>query len=109
MTTIILTPSMRAEHGFSEHGTVSQSSQPRRPFHQPRDVTMRAILTFVREGQFVYTRLEIARAVGLKKSPHVVDMIEELVNAGALQKKFTHRPNGSICYLYCLVEQGRAS
>lgn len=106
MATLVITPSVWAEHGFSEHATVSKASHSTRQTYQPRDVTLKAIRTFVMERGAACSRLEIARAVGLKKSPHVVDMIEELVELGALTRSHYLRANGAICYLY---GEGRAS
>lgn len=46
------------------------------------------------------TRLEIARAIARKKTPHLISMIEELVSDGIIHRHHTTAPNGALMFYY---------
>lgn len=81
----------------SQHQNDSSTSQnvPR-----PKSDVRRDIYTAVMMAGCLTSRGEIAALLGLKKSPWLVQAIEELVNAGYLLKYVQERPNQLPIYFY---------
>ena len=52
------------------------------------------------------TRKDIAENLGLKKSPHLIEIINELVSDNWLGVEQSTLPNGAICYIYHAKETG---
>lgn len=46
------------------------------------------------------TRLEIARAISRKKTPHLISLIEELVTERMINRHHSTAPNGVLMYYY---------
>jgi hypothetical protein len=58
------------------------------------------IMDVVIQGDRAMTRLEIARALGLKKTPWLVTAIERLATDGYLTRIESRTPQGVIMWLY---------
>lgn len=72
--------------------------------HRPRDEARALIFDIVAESPRPLTRTEIARAIRRVKSPHLIDMIEELVDEGIFQRWTQLYPNGVEGYVYALAD-----
>lgn len=70
------------------------------PIHRPSGETRGLIIGAIYSAGQELTRLEIARALGRKKTPWLTALIEDMVAAGALYRIHTPARNGVICYLY---------
>lgn len=46
------------------------------------------------------TRLQIARTLGRAKTPHLVNLVEDMVRAGLLACRSDTMPNGIVCFFY---------
>lgn len=68
--------------------------------HRTRDDTRRLILKAVADSAQPLTRTQIARAIERKKSPHLIDLIEELVQEGRLYCEIKTFHNGVKGYVY---------
>lgn len=63
--------------------------------------TLNRIFDFVRYGNGAfYTRAEIARGVGLKKSPYLIQLLDQLVTDGHLFAAQDTAKNGTVMFLY---------
>lgn len=80
----------------SQHQSDSTTFQP--PSHK-MDIR-RDIYTAVMMSGCLVSRAEIAKLLGLKKTPWLVAAIEELVNAGYLLKYIQERRNQLPIYFY---------
>jgi hypothetical protein len=85
-------------NGSSTSQYPTDSSTFQAPAHKS-DVR-RDIYTAVMMSGCLVSRGEIAKLLGLKKSPWFVAAIEELVNAGYLLKYVQERPNQLPIYFY---------
>jgi hypothetical protein len=93
-------PAVRQELGLR---TVSVPSQkPQRQEKRSAEQAMQLIRAFVLEHPNC-TRLEIARGINRKKSPHLLAQIEWLVRSGVLARMTNIRPEGTIEYRYIFV------
>lgn len=73
--------------------------------HRPRDNARQLILetlTYHSEG---LTRTQIANALMRSKTPHLIKLIEELVDEGSLLKQVKIFNNGVEGYIYLLEEK----
>ena len=68
--------------------------------NRKRDERKRQIFDVIMEAEKPLSRREICEAIGLKKSPHITDIIEELVTERHVIKLQDMMPNGSIIYVY---------
>lgn len=68
--------------------------------HRTRDVTRDLIVRVLRQSHRPMTRTELARALNRKKTPHLIDMIEDLVAEGVLLRDTTTFHNGVSGYVY---------
>lgn len=73
--------------------------------HRPREETRRLILEALTSRSGALTRTQIARAIQRQKTPHLIDMIEELVDEGVLVRRVKLFGNGVQGYLYSLAER----
>lgn len=91
-------PETRAAHGLRDE-TVSLQSHARAggQQHADRASTERAILDAIDRP---LTRLAICRAIGRKKCPHLVVMIDGLAERGYIERETTYAPNGVVMYRY---------
>lgn len=68
--------------------------------HRPKDETRALIVRAVRAAPGGLTRTQIASAVKRAKTPHLIDLIEELVQEGHLTKRVQVFGNGVEGYRY---------
>lgn len=102
MTKIDLTTPEQRELFGLEDGTVSGRSQGVKT-HQDRqrwgrDAAKQRIVQACSYREL--SRLEIAKALGLTKSPHLRALIQEMVSDGMLIEETGVMPNGVIIYKY---------
>ena len=96
------TTESRIENGLSI-GTVALPSHHRSNKHQQkrgRGETIIAIIDAVYDASEPLSRLEIARAIGRAKTPHLVSIIEGLVQQNVLIRYVTVASNGAPMYFY---------
>lgn len=82
--------------------TVSAQSQHAETFKSPRrgvGDTREAILAALESGRAM-NRLDIARAIGRAKSPHLILIIERLVADGLIERVQSVRANGFVEFFY---------
>lgn len=79
--------------------TVSAQSQPYQQKRTRRD-TETAILDALYEAARPLSRLDICRAVGRAKSPHLIAVIDALHADGEINRAITTGPNGNPTYVY---------
>lgn len=82
-------------------GNVSERSQreKREQYHRGRAESQALIYSACVSAEYL-TRLEIARAVGRAKTPHLVALIEELVEHGILVRHELDNGNGLPIFVY---------
>jgi len=68
--------------------------------HRPRHETRRLIFEAVRDSDEPLTRTQIARALNRRKSPHLIDMIDEMVTENILTRTVKVFHNGVQGYVY---------
>jgi len=68
--------------------------------HRPKDETRQLILMAVANSPAGLTRTEIANTLDRAKTPHLIDLIESLVEAGDLQREIKVFGNGVEGYIY---------
>lgn len=71
--------------------------------HRTREETRQEILNLLQHADRPLTRTQIARAIGRAKAPHIVHLIDELVEEGLLKRElmtFRTRAKG---YVYAIV------
>lgn len=77
------------------HETVSAQS------HDSRGVRFQQIIDYVEQNPSC-TRGQIAKAMGMSKSPHFARLVEELVKLGLLEKVQSTMPNGMRVFYYTI-------
>ncbi len=65
--------------------------------------TVLAIYETLRDSPTPLSRLEIARAIQRRKTPHLIQIIEEMVRKGWLTRTQTAYHNGVVVYLYAAI------
>lgn len=73
--------------------------------HRPKDETLALIVDAVAAAPAGLTRTQIARAIERTKTPHLIDLIESLVDEGYLQRHIKIFGNGVEGYLYLIVDE----
>jgi replicative DNA helicase len=68
--------------------------------HRARDEARQMILKAVNEAQSGLTRTQIANVIERTKTPHLIDLIEELVEEGYLVRQVKVFGNGVEGYIY---------
>lgn len=68
--------------------------------HRPRHETRKLIFEAVRDSQEPPTRTQIARALNRTKTPHLIAMIDEMVDEGILTRSVRVFNNGVQGYVY---------
>jgi predicted transcriptional regulator len=66
--------------------------------------TVQAIYEAVKASPTPMTRLEICRAIERQKTPHLIQIIEEMVRKGWLTRTEDVFHNGVVVYLYSAAE-----
>jgi rRNA maturation protein Rpf1 len=73
--------------------------------HRPRDEARELILQAITEANSGLTRTQIANAIERTKTPHLIDLIEELVDEGHLTRHVKVFGNGVEGYIYSLTNR----
>lgn len=68
--------------------------------HRPQDETLTLIVTAVNNSPSGLTRTQIAKALNRAKTPHLIQLIEGLVEAGYLRRQVKIFGNGVEGYIY---------
>jgi len=71
--------------------------------HRPRDEARELILQALSDTTTGLTRTQIANALDREKTPHLINLIEELVDEGYLVRHVKIFGNGVQGYVYQLV------
>lgn len=71
--------------------------------HRPRDETRLLIMEAISQQGSGMTRTQIARAIDRAKTPHLIDLIEELVKEGHLLRRVKIFGNGVEGFTYHLA------
>ncbi|MEO1290233.1 MAG: hypothetical protein AAFV93_20980 [Chloroflexota bacterium] len=72
--------------------------------HRAKDESLDLILTAVQNAPAGLTRTQIARAINRTKTPHLIDLIETLVEEGYLTRRVKVFGNGVEGYIYLFNE-----
>lgn len=93
---------VRAAFGLDNDGTVLKPYQRGRNVQGRRSVgdTMKLIVQTVKDSPQPMTRLQIARALERSKTPHLVALIVELAESGAIVEHVRGLENGMLEYRY---------
>lgn len=98
-------PKTRALAGL-DSDTVSVPSQKKSgTVLQPKRAvadTRREIIDLIYDSPQSLTRLMICRILGRAKSPHMIDLIEQLVAEGVITRGCSMSANGVPIYWYCV-------
>jgi DNA-binding MarR family transcriptional regulator len=73
--------------------------------HRSRDKTQHLILHYIAQQELA-TRTQIARALGRTKTPHLITIIDDLVERGYLLRDVKTFANGVQGYLYRINPDG---
>lgn len=73
--------------------------------HRPRDEARELILQALADAKSGMTRTQIANAIERAKTPHLIDLIEELVDEGQLTRHVKVFGNGVEGYIYSLRKE----
>ena len=71
--------------------------------HRPQEQTRQTILQTIAHADAPLTRKQIVTALGRAKSPHLLDLIESLVEEGYLERTVYTLHNGVQGYAYKLA------
>lgn len=70
--------------------------------HRPRDEARELILSVVAKSSNGLSRSQIAKLIERAKTPHLIELIEELVEEGLLSRRLKIYGNGVEGYIYSL-------
>lgn len=73
--------------------------------HRARDETLNLITTAIENSPSGLTRTQIADALNRTKTPHLIQLIESLVESGHLRRKVKIFGNGVEGYLYTIARK----
>ena len=73
--------------------------------HRPRSETRRMIIDIIAQSEEPLTRTEIVNGINRKKTPHLIDMIEALVDEGIFARQVVFFHNGVKGYVYSLAKE----
>lgn len=68
--------------------------------HRAQDKSLNLIVTAIENSPSGLTRTQIARALERTKTPHLIELIENLVEGGFLQRQVKIFGNGVEGYIY---------
>lgn len=71
--------------------------------HRTREETRQEILNLLQRVNRPLTRTQIARAIGRAKAPHIVHLIDELVDDGLLKRELTTFRTRAKGYIYFMA------
>lgn len=77
--------------------------------HRPQGETRRLVLELVTQSPLPLTRAQIATALNRRKTPHLTQLLDELVEQGIFVRQIVTFHNGVQGYVYSLAPQGKKS
>ncbi|MCY4072021.1 MAG: hypothetical protein OXG60_12055 [Chloroflexi bacterium] len=76
--------------------------------HRPRSETRQLMIEVVAKSEKPLTRSEIANRVQRKKTPHLVNMMDSLVEEGIFVRSIITFNNGVTGYIYSIADSRSA-
>ncbi len=71
--------------------------------HRPLNETRQMMIDIVAQSEVPLTRTEIVKQLNRKKTPHLVNMMDELVDDGIFQRSIVTFNNSVTGYVYTLA------
>ncbi len=73
--------------------------------HRPLSETRQMMIDIVTQSEEPLTRTEIVNRLNRKKTPHLINMMDELVAKGVFQRSIVTFNNGVTGYVYTLAAE----
>jgi predicted transcriptional regulator len=73
--------------------------------HRPRSETRRMMIEIVAKSENPLTRTQIVNGLNRKKTPHLIDMMDNLVDENIFQRNVVTFHNGVTGYVYSLAQE----
>lgn len=73
--------------------------------HRPRSETRRMMIEIVAKSEDPLTRTQIVNGLNRKKTPHLIDMMDNLVDEKIFQRNVVTFHNGVTGYVYSLAKE----
>ena len=73
--------------------------------HRPRTETRQLMIDIVTNSDEPLTRSQIVKRLNRKKTPHLIDMMDDLVAEGVFMRSIVTFNNGVTGYVYSLAYQ----
>ena len=73
--------------------------------HRPLTQTRQLMIDIVAQSEKPLTRTEIVNRLNRKKTPHLINMMDELVDSGVFQRSIVTFNNGVTGYVYSLAQE----
>ena len=73
--------------------------------HRPLTKTRQMMIDIVAQSERPLTRTEIVNRLERKKTPHLISMMDELVESGVFQRSIVTFNNGVTGYVYTLAPE----
>lgn len=73
--------------------------------HRPRNETRRMMIDLIASSEEALTRTEIVNRLNRKKTPHLIDMMDGLVDEGIFSRDEIRFHNGVVGYVYSLAKE----
>ena len=73
--------------------------------HRPRSETRQMMIDIVARSERPLTRTEIVNRLNRKKTPHLINMMDALVEAGVFRRNIVTFNNGVTGYVYSVAHQ----
>jgi predicted transcriptional regulator len=73
--------------------------------HRPRSETRKMMINIVATSNQPMTRTQIVNGLNRKKTPHLIDMMDGLVDEGVFSRDVVTFNNGVTGYVYALAQE----
>ncbi len=73
--------------------------------HRPRSQTRQLMIDIVARSERPLTRTEIVNRLNRKKTPHLIDMMDALVDEGVFRRSIHTFNNGVTGYVYSVARE----
>lgn len=73
--------------------------------HRPLTETRQMMIDIVAQSERPLTRTEIVNRLNRKKTPHLISMMDELVESGVFQQNIVTFNNGVTGYVYTMAQE----
>ena len=73
--------------------------------HRPRSETRKMMIRIVATSERPLTRTQIVNGLERKKTPHLIDMMDGLVNEGVFSRDVVTFHNGVTGYVYSMAKE----